>query len=124
MDFPAAVGPISAVWDERGMAALRPEIEKLHVAIRNEVDRSQLRRAELTKLAGQLSHARGKLFERELMMLVEMRGVLSEQQWNRFRNHIENRPIRGQGMGPGPGMRPEENPRRGRPGAGGGRGRP
>jgi Spy/CpxP family protein refolding chaperone len=81
----------------------KAEIEKLHVAIRNEVDRSQLRRAELTKLAGQLSQARGKLFERELMMLVDMRGALNEDQWNKLRAFLEERQDRREHRGP-PGM--------------------
>ena len=64
-------------------------VEKLQVAIRGELDRSQVRRAELQKIASQLSAARGRLFERELMMLVDMRGVLNDQQWTRIRGHLD-----------------------------------
>ena len=103
---------------------LRGETQKKALALRNQLDRPTLDRETIQKAAEDVSRARAQLFERELMMLVEMRGVLSEQQWNRFRNHIENRPMRGQGMGQRPGMRPGEAPRRGRQGAGGGRGRP
>ncbi|HEU5163632.1 MAG TPA: periplasmic heavy metal sensor [Thermoanaerobaculia bacterium] len=102
---------------------LRAETQKKALALRNQLDRPALDRDSILQAAEEVSRARAQLFERELMMLVEMRGVLNEEQWNRFRNHIENRPMRGQGMGPGPGMRPGENPRRPRPG-GGGRGRP
>ncbi|HVG25172.1 MAG TPA: hypothetical protein VND45_13530, partial [Thermoanaerobaculia bacterium] len=44
----------------------KADVEKLHVAIRNELDRPQLRKSELQRLATQLSAARGRLFEREL----------------------------------------------------------
>lgn len=67
----------------------KADVEKLHVAIRGELDRTQLRKGELQRLASQLSAARGRLFERELMMLVEMRGVLTEQQWTRVRNRLD-----------------------------------
>ena len=32
---------------------------------------------------------RGRLFDRELTMLVEMRGVLTDPQWNRMRNELD-----------------------------------
>ncbi len=64
-------------------------VEKLQVAIRGELDRPQVRRADLLRIAGQLSDARGKLFERELTMLVDMRAVLNEQQWVKMRQHLD-----------------------------------
>jgi hypothetical protein len=67
----------------------RAAIEKLQVAIRAEIDRVQPRRQELQRIARQLSDARGRLFERELMMLLDMRGVLNEQQWRRMRAHLD-----------------------------------
>jgi hypothetical protein len=69
----------------------RAEIEKLTIAVRGELDQPQLNRQNLQRLAGQLTQARGRLFERELMMLVDMRGVLSDEQWNRLRSHIDRR---------------------------------
>jgi hypothetical protein len=69
----------------------RAEIEKLQVAVRNELDQPQLNRQNLQRLAGQLTQARGRLFERELMMLVDMRGVLNDQQWGQLRAQIERR---------------------------------
>lgn len=65
------------------------EVEKLQVALRGELDRPQLRRTELQRLAGQLTAARGKLFERELMMLVDMRSILDEDQWGKLRHHLD-----------------------------------
>lgn len=67
----------------------RAAIEKLQVAIRGELDRTQPRRQEMQRVAAQLSDARGKLFERELMMLLDMRAVLNEQQWRRMRAHLD-----------------------------------
>lgn len=64
-------------------------VEKLQIALRGEIDRPQLRADELRRIAGRLSAARGALFERELMMLVEMRGVLTEAQWNKLRTRLD-----------------------------------
>jgi Spy/CpxP family protein refolding chaperone len=60
-------------------------VEKLQVALRGEIDRPQLRRDEIHRIAARLSEARAKLFDLELMMLVDMRGVLSDGQWNQMR---------------------------------------
>jgi hypothetical protein len=89
----------------------KADAEKLHVAIRAELERPQLRKAELQRLATQLSAARGKLFERELMMLVDMRGVLSDQQWTRIRGHLDRMQERRDGPPP---LRPNnrQQPRR------------
>lgn len=70
----------------------RAEVEKLQLAMRSELDQSQLNRQNLQRLAAQLTQARGRLFERELMMLVDMRGVLNDAQWDKLRAHIDRRP--------------------------------
>ena len=67
----------------------KADVEKLQVAIRGELDRPQVRKPELMRIAEQLSAARGRLFERELLMLVDMRGVLNEAQWKRMRQHLD-----------------------------------
>ena len=67
----------------------RGDVEKLQIALRGELDRVQLRRQELQRLAAQLTQARGKLFERELMMLADMRGILNDDQWNRLRTFLD-----------------------------------
>jgi len=72
-------------------------VEKLQIALRGEIDRTQLRRAEIERLGTQLHEARGKLFTRELMMLVDMRSVLNDNQWNRFRQHLERMQERREG---------------------------
>ena len=68
---------------------LRADVEKLSIAIRGELDQPQLSRENLRRLAGRLSDAQGKLFERELMMLVDMRGVLNDDQWARLRAQLD-----------------------------------
>jgi len=67
---------------------LRAEVEKANIALRGELDRPQLDRVAIHRIATHLSDARAKLFDRELMMLVDMRGVLNDQQWNRMRNEL------------------------------------
>src|SRR5687768_11361787 len=64
-------------------------VEKLQVKLRGEIDRPVLRRADIQRIAAELNAARGRLFERELMMLVDMRAVLNESQWNRLRQHLD-----------------------------------
>lgn len=68
---------------------LKAEVDKANIALRGEIDRPQLDRAAIHRVAARLSEARGKLFDRELTMLVEMRGVLSDPQWNRMRNELQ-----------------------------------
>lgn len=68
---------------------LKAEVDKADIALRGELDRPALDRAAIHQIAVRLMAARGKLFDRELMMLVEMRGVLNDQQWNRLRNTLD-----------------------------------
>jgi len=68
---------------------LRGEVEKQNIALRGDLDQSQLDRATIRRDAQKLSEARGRLFERELTMLVDMRSVLNDLQWNRMRNELD-----------------------------------
>jgi len=68
---------------------LRGAVEKENIALRGELDQSQLNRAKIQQIAGRLNEARGHLFQRELAMLVDMRSVLNDQQWNRMRAEID-----------------------------------
>jgi hypothetical protein len=81
----------------------KASVEKLQIAIRAELDRPQMRKAELQRIATQLSDARGKLFERELMMLVDMRSVLNEQQWTRMKGFLDRMHEQRDGRRQGPG---------------------
>jgi Spy/CpxP family protein refolding chaperone len=66
----------------------RGDVEKLQISLRGALDQPQLDRQNIQKIAGRLNEARGKLFERELMMFVDMRGVLTEEQWRNVRQAI------------------------------------
>jgi hypothetical protein len=68
---------------------LRGEVEKQNIALRGDLDQSQLDRATIRRDAQRLSDARTKLFERELMMLVDMRAVLNDSQWDRMRSQLD-----------------------------------
>jgi hypothetical protein len=68
---------------------LRGEVEKLNIALRGLLDQSELDRNTIRRTAEKLNESRGRLFERELMMLVDMRTVLNEAQWNRMRNELD-----------------------------------
>lgn len=68
---------------------LKGEVEKSNIALRGELDRPQLDRAAIRRIAVRLNDARSRLFERELMMLVDMRTVLNDTQWNRLRSELD-----------------------------------
>ncbi len=68
---------------------LRGSVEKANVALRAELEQPQLDRQKIRAFATRLSEMRGRLFDRELMMLVDMRAVLSDTQWNRMRQLLD-----------------------------------
>jgi Spy/CpxP family protein refolding chaperone len=68
---------------------LRGEVEKQNIALRGDLDQSQLDRAAIRRDAQKLSEARARLFERELTMLVDMRSVLNDSQWSRMRSDLD-----------------------------------
>lgn len=93
-----------------GLIDAKGDVEKLQIALRGELDRPQLRRADVLKVASQLGNARAHLFELELTMLMDMRSVLTDQQWNQVRDVLDRprdmRPMpKNRQPGPGP-MRP------------------
>lgn len=68
---------------------LRADAQKTSIALRSELDQPQLSRDSLRRLAARLSETQGKLFDREVMMLVDMRAVLTDDQWSKLRNVID-----------------------------------
>jgi hypothetical protein len=84
---------------------LKGEVEKANIALRSELDQPQLNRDAIRRDAVRVTEARGRLFERELMMLVDMRSVLSDTQWNRMRQTLERLPERQQARPNGRGRR-------------------
>ena len=68
---------------------LKAEVDKRSIELRGELEQSQLNRGPIQKIAERLNDARSRLFSRELSMLVDMRAVLSDEQWNRMRNSLD-----------------------------------
>lgn len=68
---------------------LKGTVDKATIALRTELDQPQLDRQKIRAIATRLSEARGRLFERELMMLVDMRAVLTDQQWARMQQILD-----------------------------------
>jgi len=68
---------------------LKAELDKQSIALRGELDQPQLNRANIRQIAARLNEARSRKFERELMMLVDMRAVLTDPQWNKMRATLE-----------------------------------
>jgi Spy/CpxP family protein refolding chaperone len=67
----------------------KAEIDKGTIALRGELDKPQLDRNAIRAIAQRINAARSKKFESELMMLTDMRAVLSETQWNKMRSAID-----------------------------------
>src|SRR5437764_9697385 len=84
---------------------LHGEVEKQSIALRAALDRPQLDREQVRAIAQRLNEARGRQFQRELMMLVDMRTVLTDMQWNRMRNALDRLGERQQGKPLRPRMR-------------------
>jgi Spy/CpxP family protein refolding chaperone len=72
----------------------KADVEKANIALRYELDQPQINRQNLQRLAARLSEARGKLFEREVLMLADMRSVLNDEQWSQLRAHLDRPPDR------------------------------
>ncbi len=89
---------------------LRGEVEKHNITLRGDLDQPQLDRPTIRRDAQKLSDARGRLFERELMMLADMRAVLNDSQWNRMRSGLLER--LGNATPQRPKMNERQNPRR------------
>lgn len=70
---------------------LKADVEKRSIELRNELDDAQPKRQDVQRLAARLSEARARLFERELMMLLDMRGVLTPEQWRDVRLLMDRR---------------------------------
>ena len=93
-----------------GLIDAKGDVEKLQISLRAELDRPTIRRQEVIRIAAQLNDARGKLFERELSMLLDMRDVLNDQQWQRMRDKLDEpreRPTNRQQPGDGGFRRPQ-----------------
>ena len=70
---------------------LKAELEKATISLRGAVDQSAIDRTEVKRAVARVNDARADLFEAELMLLVDMRAVLSETQWNELRRALDER---------------------------------
>ena len=70
---------------------VKAELEKATLALRSVLDQNELDRKEIQAGAARVNQARSRIFEQELMMLVDMRGILTPEQWNRVRSGMESR---------------------------------
>ena len=90
---------LDAIWrdEAKDLIDLKAEMDKQSISLRGELDQPTLNRAAIRQIAAKLSEARARRFERELMMLVDMRGVLTDAQWSRMRAQLDrieaNRPM-------------------------------
>lgn len=64
---------------------LRAAVEKRTIDLKAELDGNYLDRERIHRAAAAVSDARARLFERELMMMVDLRAVLTSEQWNELR---------------------------------------
>jgi hypothetical protein len=69
---------------------IKAQVDKANIALRGELDQPQLNRQVIQRDAARLSEARAHLFERELMMLVDMRAVLTDVQWSKMRRDLDS----------------------------------
>lgn len=83
----------------------KAEVDKATIALRGELDKPQLDRNAIRTIAQRINQARSRRFDRELVMLVDMRAVLTEPQWNRMRSELDR--MQGeQGQRPRPRLKP------------------
>jgi Spy/CpxP family protein refolding chaperone len=68
---------------------MKGEVEKANIALRAELDQPRLDRENIRRAAARLNDARARLFTRELMMLTDMRAVLTDTQWNTMRAELD-----------------------------------
>lgn len=107
---------LDEIFERNGAALidLKASVEKATLALRTELERPQLSREGVQRAAERVNEARGELFERELMMLVDMRGVLSLDQWREVRDTLgrQNEGPRPQGRREGARRQQPRPPRR------------
>lgn len=70
---------------------LKAAMDKSAIDLRAGLEFFDKKPADVLKLAGEFSDARGRLFRKEIEMLIEMRSELSEDQWTKLRSAIAER---------------------------------
>lgn len=70
---------------------LKADVDKLGIELRAQLEKPQSAKKDVLAVAQKLGVARGRLFEREIGMMVDMKGVLTEEQWAMLRDKLEER---------------------------------
>jgi Spy/CpxP family protein refolding chaperone len=70
---------------------LKADVDKLGIELRAQLEKPQSAKKDVVAVAQKLGSARGKLFEREIGMMVDMKSVLDEDQWAMLREKLEER---------------------------------
>jgi Spy/CpxP family protein refolding chaperone len=84
---------LDAIFSARSkeLIDLKATMDKSAIDLRAGLETFDSKPADVQKLAGAFSDARGRLFRKEIEMLTEMRGELSESQWIRLRTAVAER---------------------------------
>ncbi|MFA6955518.1 MAG: periplasmic heavy metal sensor [Thermoanaerobaculia bacterium] len=70
---------------------LKADVDKLGIELRAQLEKSQSAKKDVLSVAQKLGMARGRLFEREIAMMVDMKSVLNDEQWSVLREKLEQR---------------------------------
>lgn len=83
---------LDAIAREAGsqLIDLRASLEKGNLDLREELDRAQPVRAEVQKAATRVSDARARIFDREVLLLLDMRAAITEEQWKQLRSALDH----------------------------------
>lgn len=97
---------------------LKADVDKLGIELRAQLEKSQTPRKDVLAVAQRLGVARGRLFEREIGMMVDMKTVLNDEQWATLREKLEERAgrMRDEMREPGGGGQPPRRPNNRNPG--------
>lgn len=91
--LPAQQTRLDRVFDNAApeLIDLRADMQKKALALRDLLDATKLDAKAISQAADELSAARAKIFNREMMMMVDMRNVLDDTQWTMLRHALEER---------------------------------
>lgn len=70
---------------------MKADVDKLGIELRAQLEKPQSAKKDVIAVAQKLGTARGRLFEREIAMMVDMKSVLNEEQWGMLRSKLEER---------------------------------
>lgn len=97
--LPAQQTRLDKVFDDAApeLIDMRADMQKKALALRDLLDATKLDAKAISQAADALSESRGKIFNREMAMMVDMRNVLDDTQWTMLRHALEQRGRQGSG---------------------------